>query len=72
MAVHLEDPGVTGPDDGAVARSQAPAPAAPAAPADHGARVAQLAATLTFLAGVINLVSAGCRRSGPGCGPSGS
>jgi lysyl-tRNA synthetase class 2 len=58
MAVHLEDPGVTGPDDGAVARSQPPAPAAPAVSADHGARVAQLAATLTFLAGVINLVSA--------------
>ncbi len=58
MAVHLEDPGVTGPDDGAVARSHAPTPAAPAASADHGARVAQLAATLTFLAGVVNLVSA--------------
>ena len=26
MAVHLEDPGVTGPDDGAVPRSHAPAP----------------------------------------------
>ena len=58
MAVHLEDPGLTGPDDGAVPRSHAPAPAGPAASADHGARVAQLAATLTFLAGVVNLVSA--------------
>ena len=58
MAVHLEDPGVAGPGDGAVEQPHPPAAPSPAARPDHGARVAQLAATLTFLAGVINLVSA--------------
>jgi lysyl-tRNA synthetase, class II len=60
MAVHLEDPGLAGPDDAAAAGRQ-PQPAPPAAaavPPDHGARIAQLASTLAFLAGVINLISA--------------
>ena len=58
MAVHLEDPGVAGPGHGTGEQPHPPAAPSRAVRPDHGARVAQLAATLTFLAGVINLVSA--------------
>jgi lysyl-tRNA synthetase, class II len=58
MAVHVEEPGLTGPDDRAGGRQAGAAAAAPALSVDRGARIAQLASTLAFLAGLVNLISA--------------